>query len=176
MSVFQHIKHPDTEQAILSLRHTPGIDEELRERLCFFLYEMFSTQALDWGYEILRRPRRWMDFDDIRESLFATAVVNGIDLPEAEEWAADFEREHQRINERSKWLESAMDEPDDDSADLPIPIEDLLPTKTSSYEPATIRQTGPKIGRNDPCHCGSGKKYKRCCGADHDLHQTTAQG
>jgi len=22
----------------------------------------------------------------------------------------------------------------------------------------------PKIGRNDPCFCGSGKKYKRCCG------------
>ena len=24
---------------------------------------------------------------------------------------------------------------------------------------------GDKIGRNDPCSCGSGKKYKRCCGA-----------
>ena len=23
---------------------------------------------------------------------------------------------------------------------------------------------GPKVGRNDPCPCGSGKKYKRCCG------------
>jgi uncharacterized protein YecA (UPF0149 family) len=23
---------------------------------------------------------------------------------------------------------------------------------------------GAKIGRNDPCHCGSGKKYKKCCG------------
>lgn len=23
---------------------------------------------------------------------------------------------------------------------------------------------GPKIGRNDPCSCGSGKKYKKCCG------------
>jgi hypothetical protein len=23
--------------------------------------------------------------------------------------------------------------------------------------------TKPKIGRNDPCHCGSGQKYKRCC-------------
>jgi uncharacterized protein YecA (UPF0149 family) len=22
----------------------------------------------------------------------------------------------------------------------------------------------PKIGRNDPCPCGSGRKYKRCCG------------
>ncbi|MBI4967919.1 MAG: SEC-C domain-containing protein [Rhodospirillales bacterium] len=27
------------------------------------------------------------------------------------------------------------------------------------------RQTGPKIGRNDPCPCGSGRKYKKCCGA-----------
>lgn len=26
-----------------------------------------------------------------------------------------------------------------------------------------VRQ-GPKVGRNDPCPCGSGKKYKKCCG------------
>ncbi|MCM8798087.1 MAG: preprotein translocase subunit SecA [Candidatus Omnitrophica bacterium] len=26
------------------------------------------------------------------------------------------------------------------------------------------RRSGPKIGRNDPCPCGSGKKYKKCCG------------
>jgi preprotein translocase subunit SecA len=30
--------------------------------------------------------------------------------------------------------------------------------------PAPIR-SGPKVGRNDPCPCGSGKKYKACCGA-----------
>jgi hypothetical protein len=29
----------------------------------------------------------------------------------------------------------------------------------------TIRTATPKIGRNDPCPCGSGKKWKRCCGA-----------
>ena len=28
----------------------------------------------------------------------------------------------------------------------------------------TYRREVPKIGRNDPCPCGSGKKYKRCCG------------
>ena len=28
----------------------------------------------------------------------------------------------------------------------------------------TIRRTSPKISRNDPCPCGSGKKYKLCCG------------
>ena len=27
----------------------------------------------------------------------------------------------------------------------------------------TVRREGPKIGRNDPCPCGSGKKYKKCC-------------
>ena len=30
--------------------------------------------------------------------------------------------------------------------------------------PVPVR-TGPKIGRNDPCTCGSGKKYKNCHGA-----------
>lgn len=28
-----------------------------------------------------------------------------------------------------------------------------------------VRRDEPKIGRNDPCACGSGKKFKKCCGA-----------
>lgn len=28
-----------------------------------------------------------------------------------------------------------------------------------------VRRTGKKVGRNSPCPCGSGKKYKKCCGA-----------
>ena len=31
-------------------------------------------------------------------------------------------------------------------------------------KPQTIRREGEKVGRNDPCPCGSGKKYKACCG------------
>ncbi len=31
--------------------------------------------------------------------------------------------------------------------------------------PETVRRDGKKIGRNAPCPCGSGKKYKKCCGA-----------
>ena len=30
--------------------------------------------------------------------------------------------------------------------------------------PEPYERAGPKVGRNDPCPCGSGKKYKRCCG------------
>lgn len=35
----------------------------------------------------------------------------------------------------------------------------LLPGKVETFRRAT-----PKVGRNDPCPCGSGKKFKRCCG------------
>ena len=28
-----------------------------------------------------------------------------------------------------------------------------------------VRRQGAKVGRNAPCPCGSGKKYKKCCGA-----------
>lgn len=38
----------------------------------------------------------------------------------------------------------------------------LLPTTAANDEPF-VRQS-PKTGRNDPCPCGSGKKYKLCCG------------
>ena len=30
--------------------------------------------------------------------------------------------------------------------------------------PRTIVRSTPKVGRNDPCPCGSGKKFKQCCG------------
>ncbi|WP_022931612.1 preprotein translocase subunit SecA [Treponema bryantii] len=34
----------------------------------------------------------------------------------------------------------------------------------SQGDNVTVRRTMPKVGRNDPCPCGSGKKYKNCCG------------
>lgn len=32
------------------------------------------------------------------------------------------------------------------------------------HETETVRHDSPKVGRNDPCPCGSGKKFKKCCG------------
>ena len=40
---------------------------------------------------------------------------------------------------------------------------DELDDEPGSQAPATIRYSGPRVGRNDPCPCGSGKKYKKCC-------------
>jgi uncharacterized protein YecA (UPF0149 family) len=47
-----------------------------------------------------------------------------------------------------------------------MPTFERAPREVVSPPPApalpTVRNTGPKIGRNDPCWCGSGKKYKKC--------------
>jgi preprotein translocase subunit SecA len=39
------------------------------------------------------------------------------------------------------------------------------PVSAPDARPTTVRRSQPKVGRNDPCPCGSGKKYKKCHGA-----------
>jgi len=45
------------------------------------------------------------------------------------------------------------------------PFDDVPPEEEEDLYPASepYVRTEPKIGRNDPCLCGSGKKYKKCC-------------
>ncbi len=41
---------------------------------------------------------------------------------------------------------------------------DMVSEANEEVAQAVPVRTGPKVGRNDPCPCGSGKKYKKCCG------------
>ena len=42
--------------------------------------------------------------------------------------------------------------------------ENAIPHKSQNAPSTPIKNEGPQVGRNDPCPCGSGKKYKQCCG------------
>jgi hypothetical protein len=64
----------------------------------------------------------------------------------------------------------------DRKKDLLLIEQDVLKTLPKERPPAvvgdggTIRRPVVKVGRNEPCHCGSGKKYKKCClAADEEL-------
>jgi len=50
---------------------------------------------------------------------------------------------------------------DDEDAELDDGFDPPLP---DSEPPGTFRRAQPKVGRNDPCPCGSGLKFKKCCG------------
>jgi preprotein translocase subunit SecA len=50
---------------------------------------------------------------------------------------------------------------------MPVPEEEPEAPRAQSevqLPKVTIRRETPKVGRNDPCPCGSGKKYKHCHG------------
>lgn len=55
-----------------------------------------------------------------------------------------------------------LDEPSVTGGGQPIPQQTQVPQRQN--KPQTVRRETPKVGRNDPCPCGSGKKYKHCCG------------
>ncbi len=54
---------------------------------------------------------------------------------------------------------------------IPSAIREIYSYNLSFRDKAkTLRRSEPKIGRNDPCPCGSGKKYKVCCGAPQNTY------
>jgi len=72
---------------------------------------------------------------------------------EEREVVATLDREHPLAT-----LEDAMEE-------LVVTIADLQDlTNEQRYKVETIKREAPKVGRNDPCPCGSGKKFKQCHG------------
>jgi len=85
-----------------------------------------------------------------------------------EDWAAP------RDKEAAKWLDDALDsivaltEDDTGKPEVCMFSEDGPPSTSQARVEAFARvetlRKAPEPGRNDPCHCGSGKKYKKCHG------------
>ena len=48
---------------------------------------------------------------------------------------------------------------------LPQAVADIYRFWLAQRSIKTIRHETPKVGRNEPCPCGSGKKFKKCCGS-----------
>jgi uncharacterized protein len=72
---------------------------------------------------------------------------------EEREVIATLDREHPLAT-----LDEAME-------DLVVTVADLADlTRERRYKVDTVKREAPKVGRNDPCPCGSGKKYKACHG------------
>ncbi len=74
----------------------------------------------------------------------------------------DAEREVVETLEREHPL-ATLDEAIEDLVYAVADLADL--TQAARYHVDTVRREQPKVGRNEPCPCGSGKKYKHCHGA-----------
>jgi hypothetical protein len=77
------------------------------------------------------------------------------------QWLARFREQHPPIGDVAKetsWWQCFRDDPLQD-----VIRDAAYEGAQSQWQPQPSRAT-PKVGRNDPCPCGSGKKYKKCCG------------
>lgn len=61
-------------------------------------------------------------------------------------------------------LAAAGDKPKDLGDALYAVVESVFALKQILRPNKPVRREAPRVGRNDPCPCGSGKKYKQCCG------------
>jgi hypothetical protein len=68
------------------------------------------------------------------------------------------------IEELLHWAAFA-EKPAQQPAPLSPPPNFAAPLEPAATVMAPVSSRGPRIGRNDPCTCGSGKKFKKCCGA-----------
>ncbi|MFN2331156.1 MAG: SEC-C metal-binding domain-containing protein, partial [Halomonas sp.] len=86
-----------------------------------------------------------------------TRILSHVQVRRPEE-VDELERQRREALEReTATAASRHEDPDPDTAEAqaaPLPGADGRP----------VRREGPKVGRNDACPCGSGKKYKQCCG------------
>jgi uncharacterized protein len=91
------------------------------------------------------------DPDEVDELLYPFVVLAG-ELPAKERRAF-------RPDEWAKLVKAC----EDGLADAIVDIREYWEAVRTPLQ--TVRRAAPKIGRNDPCPCGSGKKYKKCHGA-----------
>ena len=169
------VRHADAEAALIRLLDDPELEEE-RDHVAAALVRLCTTHALPQLKQIVLDGDYDDSISDLKEDLVSCALMAGFDFPELsamrEEVIAD-DAEFRRQLERGEFPLDQMgddlgeedfdDEHDDDDDYGPYPAP---PADLDHREPepiAPIRNTQPKIGRNDPCPCGSGKKYKKCC-------------
>jgi hypothetical protein len=165
-------------------------DEMIQGSLAHALLYQFATEGIEATRQLLL-GRQELDFEGrgLRDDLLETCTFMGERFPECDEWLAASRAEKEAHWKRVKELEGdprglllyaleklagkrASDKP---RAKPPLPP---MPRPTPPHQPvtkpplpSTPRLTLPrqaaakqKVGRNDPCPCGSGKKFKKCCG------------
>jgi hypothetical protein len=134
--------------ALLCDFYVPELAPEARQAFAEDLVDV-TIIGLDWLEESLAAPNE-VRMEDFRER---NAPINAIAECQMwhsfNEWNEDvWTWNNDQGNATEDLLADALSLPEDLS-DFPAPVPYIAP---------------PKIGRNEPCPCGSGKKYKKCCG------------
>jgi hypothetical protein len=149
---------------------------DIQLNLAEALLGQFAEEGIEAARQLLLG--RELDFQSrgLRSFLLETCTIMGKSFPEYDEWLAtekaDKEEHFRRVKELQgdptglllfalekltgkKVADVAQAKSEKKPPTMPKPIPRLPPSRKSEGK--------QKVGRNDPCPCGSGKKFKHCC-------------
>ncbi len=147
-------------QLFQKLERKPGAQWDTLANVCVDLWPQEAIEELRLTYQDGLVDPRSIDWQDVQHALalgkegvvrwrrWRTPLID--DVAKATRWMQCF---HRREENRE------TDEEEMDSE------EEVLATLPDGYTIAPLRRATPKVGRNEPCPCGSGKKFKKCCGS-----------
>ncbi len=144
-------------QLFQKLERNPGAQWDGLANVCADLWPQETFKELRRAYE---------------DGLVDTASIDWQDLEDALEMGKPGAMERARyreplitdIGKAMGWMQCFHNADSDDEPQQELDG-DLTESPSSEWATAPIRRTAPKIGRNEPCPCGSGKKFKKCCGS-----------
>lgn len=141
----------------------PPADEDAEQaeaRATYDSMSLISRTLMPWVAGFQHAALCFPELSDMPDDAVMAALARlyrhlPAETDEEKEVVATLDREHPL-----KDLDDAIEE-------LVVTVADLCDlTQEQRYKVETLKREGPKLGRNDPCHCGSGRKYKQCHGAN----------
>lgn len=140
---------PDGFEPVFGFSSTDDDDREYIDGEAWALGFMqgFTLVRADW--------QTLSDSEQGREWLRPIHLMGALDLTDEEEQLVDTPQQREAL---TKQIPASI------AAIYRFWLPHRLATDERTAE-GTIHRTDPKVGRNDPCPCGSGKKFKKCCGA-----------
>ena len=157
--------------------HETASADEIKRFMKEEAKEAYAKKVEEFGEEAFREvervvllrvvDQRWMDHIDAMDQLrqgIGLRAVGQIDPVRAyaEEGFDMFEAMNESIREETVRIMFHVQNPE--KMERKQVAKEVKTVNPDSGVQEPIRRTEKKIGRNDPCPCGSGKKYKHCCG------------
>lgn len=137
-------------------------DRSIRTNLANALLGQFAEEGIEPVREIVQRRAYDAMFSDVMHKLVAVSTVTGVTFPEYPIWKREVEDRWVRQVRRMKEMRTILHAPEEVVVSPKAPParerEDFR-----DWKPTPILRTEKQVGRNDPCPCGSGKKFKKCC-------------
>jgi hypothetical protein len=133
-------------------------DLDIRTHLADALLSQFAEEGIEPVRDMVQRRAYDSMSCDLMRKLVAVSTVLGVTFPQYPTWKREAEAMLAKQERRMWEMQGSFEAP-------AKPTPKTSPARHDNLErkPAPLLSPEKHVGRNDPCPCGSGKKFKKCC-------------